>query len=493
MWIKVPKSSFLAIFKQLQEVLERGDRIENEMKVMKVEHKVEVNKLNDRIDFIEKENTGLRKDNQLLKDDNERMRRIINNDSSNSSLPPSTDQKGKAANTYNAREKSGKKCGGQRGHKGTALTKREVENKIGNGDFQHRIVSFGKQEGDYISKYVPGLQILPTATELRFYADETGKTVIQEEYKSDVIYGPIIKSIAVDLYSEGAVSNDRICEFINAISGNRLNLSTGSIYGFCRTFTEKSRDSISRIREELMNSETVYTDATVVTTNVKQAYIRNQSTDDAVLYSPMEKKNIDTLKETGILSAYCGTLVHDHETALYRFGSRHGECIVHLMRYLKKNTEEGRNEWSGELSSLFSAINEERKKRIATDSPFTGLEISGYEAEYDRILLKGRSENKKTSGKYAKQEEKTLLNRLDKYKENHLLFLHDFQVGFDNSMSERDLRKCKNRQKIAGGFRKQSGNEMYCSLMSVIETCKRKKMQIFENICKILNGTPAIF
>ena len=43
------------IFKQLQEVLERSDRIENEMKGMKVEHKVEVDKLNDRIGLLEKE------------------------------------------------------------------------------------------------------------------------------------------------------------------------------------------------------------------------------------------------------------------------------------------------------------------------------------------------------------------------------------------------------------------------------------------------------
>ena len=481
------------IFKHLQEVLERGDRFEREIKEMKIEHKAEIKKLNDRIDFLEKENDGLRKENKCLKDDNERMKRIINNDSSNSSLPPSTDQKSKKANTYNAREKSGQKCGGQKDHKGTTLTKQEVENKINNGDFEHKVVSFGKEEGKYVSKYLLDVQILTTATELGFYADETGKIHIPEEYKSDVIYGPIIKSIAVDLYSEGAVSNDRICEFINAISGNKLNLSTGSIYGFCRAFSEKSEKSISQIKEELLNAQTVYTDSTVVTVNAKQAYIRNQSTSNAVLYSPMEKKNIDTLKATGILSAYCGTLVHDQETALYQFGSRHGECIVHLIRYLKKNTEESKNEWSGELISLFCTINEERKKRIAADSHFSDAEIASYEAEYDRIVLKGRLENKKTSGKYAKQEGNALLNRLEKYRENHLLFLNDFQVGFDNNMSERDLRKCKNRQKIAGGFRKSSGNEMYCNIMSVIETCKRKKMQIFENICKIFNGTPAIF
>jgi len=481
------------IFRHLQEVLERSDKIETEIKGMKVEHKIEVAKLNDRIGLLENENGGLRQRVQCLTDDNERMKRIINNDSSNSSLPPSTDQKGKGANTYNDRKKSEKKCGGQVGHKGTTLTKLEVKNKIDNGDFQHKVVSFGKQKGEYISRYILDLEILTTATELRFYADESGKIVIPKEYQSDVIYGSLIKSIAVDLYSEGAVSNDRICEFINAISSDKLKLSVGSIYGFCHAFAKKSTDSISQIRDKLLNAKTVYTDSTSITINGKQAYIRNQSTDKTVLYSPMEKKDIATLKKTGILSAYCGTLVHDHETALYHFGSRHGECIVHLMRYLKKNTEESGNTWSQELSALFSTINGERKKSIVAGSSFTDAEIADYESAYDRIILKGRSANIKTSGKYAKKEEKTLLNRLVKYKENHLLFLNDFHVNFDNNMSERDLRKCKNRQKIAGGFRKQSGNEMYCNIMSVIETCKRRKMQIFENICKVFNGTPAIF
>ena len=145
------------------------------------------------------------------------------------------------------------------------------------------------------------------------------------------------------------------------------------------------------------------------------------------------------------------------------------------------------------MTLLFSAINEERKKRIDANSLFTDAEITSYESEYDRIILKGRAENIITSGKYAKQEEKALLNRLGNYKENHLLFVHDFEVGFDNNISERDLRKCKNRQKMVGGFRKTTGNEMYCNIMSVIQTCKRKKMQIFENICMIFNGKLAIF
>ena len=53
------------------------------------------------------------------------------------------------------------------------------------------------------------------------------------------------------------------------------------------------------------------------------------------------------------------------------------------------------------------------------------------------------------------------------------LFMHDFRVDFDNNLSERDLRKVKNREKVAGGFRKDSGHKMYCAVMTMMETFKK--------------------
>ena len=37
------------------------------------------------------------------------------------------------------------------------------------------------------------------------------------------------------------------------------------------------------------------------------------------------------------------------------------------------------------------------------------------------------------------------------------MFLDDFFGPFDDNISEQDLRKAKNRQKMAGGFRKERG------------------------------------
>lgn len=74
------------LYKQLEEVMARLDCVE------KTSNK-EIEQLNGRIDIFEKENADLKKENQLLLNDNARLKSIINNDSSNTSNPPSTDQK----------------------------------------------------------------------------------------------------------------------------------------------------------------------------------------------------------------------------------------------------------------------------------------------------------------------------------------------------------------------------------------------------------------
>lgn len=124
---------------------------------------------------------------------------------------------------------------------------------------------------------------------------------------------------------------------------------------------------------------------------------------------------------------------------------------------------------------------------------FSDEAIRKYEQKYQDIIAQGRKENRKTLHRYAKSDESALLNRMEKYSRNHLFFLHDFSVPFENNISERDLRKVKNRQKMAGGFRKESGHKMYCSILTIVETLKRRKMGIIENIKQLFMGAPAIF
>ena len=477
------------MYQQLMEIMGRLETVEKESTQ-------KINSLNTRIDVLEKENHVLKEENLRLKEDNARLKSIINNDSSNTSLPPSTDQKGgKPANTFNGRKETQRKPGGQKGHKGTTLTKAEIEKKIASGKCRHEIRAIGGTSGkNYVTKYVMDLKTEPVITEIRIYADANGKIHVPPEYRSDVTYGANIKALAVSLYSEGVMSNDRIASFLNAAGNGELGLSEGSVYGFCKSLAKASETSIQNLENQLMDQAVVATDATTVTVNGKQNYIRNLSIKDTVIYHAMNSKSIEALKGLDFLKKYTGILLHDHETALYHFGTDHAECNVHIIRYLRKNTEESGNAWSDKMITLLCEMNRIRKGYMEQGASVLPAEIvREYEEKYDTLLEEGRAENKSTSHKYAKQEEQTLLNRMEKYSHNHLLFLHDFAVPFDDNISERDLRKVKNRQKMAGGFRKESGQKMYCSIMSIIETLKKRDMGIIKNIKKLFMGTQANF
>ena len=246
------------------------------------------------IENLEQENASLKKENQLLRDDNDRMKRILNNNSANSSLPPSSDQakssgekdpndnngdsngngSGKPANQYNGRTASQKKKGGQP------------------GQFHHRIRHIGKKSDKYITRYVLDTEVVVTATEVRIYADKDGKFQVPKEYSSVVTYGSHIRTMVSCLYSEGVVSNDRICSFINSITDDALDMSEGTVYHICSRFSnlcEREREGIS---SRLHSSPVLCTDATHMTCDGKRTYIRNFSNDSSVLYVAMPTKRL---------------------------------------------------------------------------------------------------------------------------------------------------------------------------------------------------------
>ena len=486
------------IFRQLNELMERCDKFDSEMKDIKKSHKKEVKILNKKIDTLTKENTKLKEENKNLRADNARMKSILNNNSSNTSLPPSTDQKGKkkAANEYNGREKSNKNKGGQKGRKGTTLTKEDVIEKIESGEYKHEVIEIGEPSEKYVSKYVLDFVVTVKATEYRFYANESGVINIPAEFTSNVTYGPNVKAVAVDLNGEGMVSNKRITEFINTLTDGKLSVSEGAVYGFGKEFQKKSKELREQIANEVLNKEVVYTDATVVTVNGEQKHVRNQSADNVVYYSYTGSKTIESIRENSLLSKYNGILVHDNETALYHFGLDHAECNAHIKRYLRKNTEEIGHKWSEKLFEHLSGLNKRKKLLMSKEEFFTSREQKKAKKEYDTILEAGRKEYEKDKDneEILSSYELSLLNRLGKYKNNHLLFIHNKNVDFTNNRSERDLRKFKNKQKMSGGFRNEEGCKLFCNIMTVIETFKYNKVKVLPALREIFKrNTPTLF
>ena len=124
-------------------------------------------------------------------------------------------------------------------------------------------------------------------------------------------------------------------------------------------------------------------------------------------------------------------------------------------------------------------------KKIRLQHHFSEDELADYFKRYDEILQEGWGENKNITWESVASDERALLRRLEKYKEDHLRFATDFCVEFTNNISESDLRFIKNRTKLSGGFRQKSGRKMCCRLMSIIRTCKKRGMNVIEALMKI--------
>ena len=204
------------LYKQLMEVMEKVDSLESERK----QDRKEMKSLTNEVTSLRKENASLREEvsslkqknaaltercgklegeNTLLRNDNERMKRILNNDSSNSSIPPSKDDDTKPANMYNGRKSTSRKPGAQKGHKGAGLSKAAVEEKIRKGIYGHRMEEIGTPGRPYVTRYRMDLDVKVMATEIRIYADDAGKFRLPPELKGDVTYGESIKAVAACL------------------------------------------------------------------------------------------------------------------------------------------------------------------------------------------------------------------------------------------------------------------------------------------------------
>ena len=415
----------------------------------------------------------------------DRLRKQLNNDSSNSSKPPSTDIKPNAPNTYNGRTKTGKKSGGQEGHKGRYLCRTSIEEKIDKGLIKHEVVHHGEPVGNYVSKYVIDIKIETIATEHRFYGD----TDIPMELRPDVQYGSELKAFVATLAGQGLVASNRIVDMLSAWTNGALELSDGTIYNFLTEFNSKVKSCVETIKEKLLNNIVLHVDETIARVNARNMCFRNYSDKKHVLYTANQTKGKKGIEDDDILPQFIGTLVHDHNTVNYNYGSANGECNVHVIRYLQANSENTRHCWSDEMIDFLLMLKQSKDLAISFGiERFEQDDLDRYRKRYGEIVEEGFEALKNTKSRFYQKEEKKLLNRLKKYRDNHLLFAEDFAVPFDNNLSERDLRMIKTKGKVSGCFRSLAGAKTFANLMSVIKTAIKQNVSPYLAIRAVFNG-----
>ncbi len=59
---------------------------------------------------------------------------------------------------------------------------------------------------------------------------------------------------------------------------------------------------------------------------------------------------------------------------------------------------------------------------------------------------------------------------------------------FDNNQAERDLRNCKTKAKVSGGFRSKEGAQDYLNVTSYISTAKKHGISVFTALKAVFSG-----
>ena len=473
-------------FKQLEEI------------TIKLDNTLSINKeLNETIKDLNKTISDLKEENKKLLDEIDRLKNQINKNSNNSSKPSSTNivtpKKKTGANLYNYRVPSKNKAGAKVGHKGHHLSKKQIEKLIDEKKIEVRTIIHtikGNPKKEPIIKYRTELEVKPYIEKHIFKYDENSKETLPLEFYTDVTYGSNIKTLAIHLSCYNVIAYDRLSDFFSVISNNLLNISNGTLVNFLYEFSNKSKTTLDNLEQNIMNGKTTFTDETGTKFNGKRMYVRNYSNETTVIYKVHKNKGHQPIKEDNILTNFLGGIMGDHDTTLYSYGEKNYECNIHVGRYLKELIENiPDTKWPFLMYDLIFRMNNTRKIAMSYGlDKFDREKINEYETEYDNILKLAKEENKNIHSSYYKTKKAIpLYNRLKKYKKNHLYFIKDFSVPFDDNLSEQDLRIFKNKTKISGGFRSMKGAQSYVDALSIIKTSVKRDINPFDSIKAIFN------
>lgn len=422
---------------------------------------------------------------------NKKLMARLNRDHENSALPSSLSIRHKKI--ANSREKTGRKPGGQPGHKGHCRKKQVPtgEPVLLAPPQEIRDDPDFKKTGKTLVKQLVNVRFLLEVTEYRadvYYNSKTGErrhAGFPDGVVDDVNYGGSIKAFLFLLNHDCCTSIDKSRKFLADLTDGKLDISKGMISRLSREFADKTSQERRKVFSDMLLSPVMHTDCTNAKVNRKNVHVFVCAAPDGpALYFARKKKGHEGVKGTPV-EDYQGILVHDHDKTFYRYGTGHQECLAHILRYLKDSMEnEPERNWNKEMRSLIQEMIHYRNGL----APGTGCEagkVHEFEDGYRKILQEAAEEYKDIpANEYYKDGYKLYL-RMEKYMANHLLFLHDSRVPATNNEAERLLRNYKRKQKQAVTFRSFENIDHLCQCMSMLVMMRQKGYNLFDKVSQI--------
>lgn len=429
--------------------------------------------------------------------------------SRNSSKPPSSDGYQKPA-PRSLREKSGRKPGGQAGHKGETLKMSETPDET----IVHRPAqceACGQSLDGVVATEVDRRQVFDLPPQSLTVVEHRAETVFcpgcghrttaafPPEVTASVQYGINLRSIAVYLQQYQLLPFERTSELMQDLFG--VSISAGTLVNAITDCAAAVEVSVEKIREMIQGSPVAHFDESGIAVNGALMWCHVASTESATHFTLHPKRGAEAMNEIGILPAFGGRAIHDCLGSYFDYTCKHGLCNSHLLRELVFLHEMLHQRWAEPMIDFLLAIKTAVGKKILRSDSFAEEQLRRIERRYASILRKGYAENpmpepdpnsKRKRGRPKKGKARSLLERFENHRSAILAFLYDFQVPFDNNLAERDIRMIKLKQKISGTFRSEEGGKAFCRLRSYISTARKNAVGIIDAITSAFAGHPFI-
>jgi transposase len=449
------------------------------------------------------EASDLRGHNFQLQRRNAELESLVTRDSHNSSRPPSTDPPW-AKRTKSLRRPSGRRPGGQAGHRGQTLRRsarpdRVVEHRPRECHSCHARLDSAQLLGHRRQQVVEVVPARLRVTEhwlavVRCRA--CGKRTRGEfagAVRSGVQYGAGVKARVLYLQQYQLLPYARTAEAMRDLFGCRL--SAGTVTNIVRECSDGLVETELKIKKRLRRSHVIHADETGLRVEGKLSYVHVASTPHLTHYGADARRGKAAMDEIGILPAYRGTCVHDGWLS-YTFypKCRHALCGAHLLReliYFEELSEETKG-WASPLKELLLEMKGEAERACAEGATrLAAGRLTELRASYDRLVAAGlEAPPPPEVPEQVCRQARNLLLRLERRKEEVLRFLTDFSVPWDNNQAERDLRMIKLQQKTSGCFRTEDGARRFCRIRSYISTMRKQGRGVLEALAGACRGAP---
>jgi transposase len=441
--------------------------------------------LKEQISSLQAENAGLRSEIKLLTEKVMLLLKLqesqaIKKDSHNSHNPPSSDFS-KPKRNKSLRKKTGRKSGGQPGHKGNTLKMVADPDEIVDlksnyckacgedlKSLNHELVS-RRQE-----VIIP--PISPLYKEYRQYGclcncGHHQKATYPQGVNAPIQFGSSVIAMVSYFNVFQYVPYRRLKLLFKDIFN--LSISEGSIENLLNKAAEKSNPIYQTIFEKIQTANYIGSDETGAKVNGEKWWIWVWQNVKNTFLKASDNRGFATVEQlfpNGLPNATIGS---DRWAAQLKIASKNKQlCFPHLQRDLIYLIETEKTPWATQFKELLSKTLKLRHVAFQRNKAFQKKETQTQELEQELNHLLAITISKNTALKTHTFQKSMIKHR------NYLFpCLYDLDVPPDNNASERAIRNIKVKQKISGQFK--SGQHTFCVLRSIIDTLRKRELDVF--------------